>query len=164
MDILTKIEQIITPTMTEMGYELVRILFQGAETNKTLQIMAERQDRKDMQVEDCEQLSRAVSALLDVEDPIRARYTLEVTSPGIDRPLVKPADYERFKGYEMKLETLVPLEGRRRFKGRLSGYDAAADQVLMTFEGAEIRIPFAQISKAKLVLTDELMASFLKNS
>lgn len=164
MDILTKIEQIITPTVTEMGYELVRILFQGAETNKTLQIMAERQDRKDMQVEDCEQLSRAVSALLDVEDPIRARYTLEVTSPGIDRPLVKPADYERFKGYEMKLETLVPLEGRRRFKGRLSGYDAAADQVLMTFEGAEIRIPFAQISKAKLVLTDELMASFLKNS
>ncbi len=164
MDILTKIEQIITPTVTEMGYELVRVLFQGAETNKTLQIMAERQDRKDMQVEDCEQLSRAVSALLDVEDPIRARYTLEVTSPGIDRPLVKPADYERFKGYEMKLETLVPLEGRRRFKGRLSGYDAAADQVLMTFEGAEIRIPFAQISKAKLVLTDELMASFLKNS
>lgn len=164
MDILTKIEQIITPTVTEMGYELVRVLLQGAETNKTLQIMAERQDRKDMQVEDCEQLSRAVSALLDVEDPIRARYTLEVTSPGIDRPLVKPADYERFKGYEMKLETLVPLEGRRRFKGRLSGYDAAADQVLMTFEGAEIRIPFAQISKAKLVLTDELMASFLKNS
>lgn len=164
MDILTKIEQIITPTVTEMGYELVRVLFQGAETNKTLQIMAERQDRKDMQVEDCEQLSRAVSALLDVEDPIRARYTLEVTSPGIDRPLVKPADYERFKGYEMKLETLVPLEGRRRFKGRLSGYDAAAGQVLMTFEGAEIRIPFAQISKAKLVLTDELMASFLKNS
>ena len=142
----------------------MRVLFQGAETNKTLQIVAERQDRKDMQVEDCEQLSRAVSVLLDVEDPICARYTLEVTSPGIDRPLVKPADYERFKGYEMKLETLVPLEGRRRFKGRLSGYDAAADQVLMTFEGAEIRIPFAQISKAKLVLTDELMASFLKNS
>ena len=164
MDIINKVSNIIMPTLEEMGYDLVRILFQGAEGNKTLQIMAERQDRRNMQVEDCEALSRSISALLDVEDPIKERYTLEVTSPGIDRPLVKAEDYERFKGNEMKLESLLAIDGRKRFRGKLLGYDAATEQVIMMFEGAEIRIPFAQISKAKLVLTDELVASFLKNS
>lgn len=163
MDVIDKITHIIEPALSDMGYELVRLLFQGADTNKTLQIMAERLDRQDMTVEDCEKISRAVSALLDVEDPIAGRYMLEVTSPGIDRPLVKIEDYERFKNNEMKLETLLPIEGRKRFKGKLLGIDEAKENVRIHFEGNEINIPFSSISKAKLVLTDELVASFLKN-
>ncbi len=163
MDIISKITHIIEPTVQDMGYDLVRVLFQGDDLNRTLQVMAERKDRQDMKVEDCEALSKAISALLDVEDPIERRYVLEVTSPGIDRPLIKAEDFERFAGHEFKLETLSPIDGRKRFKGRLLGLDSTKEKIKMNFEGQDIEIPLTLVGKAKLVLTDELIASFLKN-
>ncbi|MBP5535098.1 MAG: ribosome maturation factor RimP [Alphaproteobacteria bacterium] len=160
MDIVQKITKIVEPTLTDRGFELVRVLFQGADTNNTLQIMVERADHTDMKADDCESLSRALSAVLDVEDVIQSRYVLEVTSPGIDRPLVKLADYERFVGREAKIETMVPVDGRKRFKGKLLGVDG--NNVQIDFEGQKQNIDFSIISKAKLVLTDELVAQLLK--
>ena len=160
MDIAQKITKIIEPTLTDRGFELVRVLFQGADTNNTLQIMVERADHTDMKADDCESLSRALSAVLDVEDVIASRYVLEVTSPGIDRPLVKLSDYERFAGREAKIETMVPVDGRKRFKGKLLGIDGNVVQI--DFEGQKQNIDFSIISKAKLVLTDELVAQLLK--
>ena len=160
MDIAQKITKIIEPTLTDRGFELVRVLFQGADTNNTLQIMVERADHTDMKADDCESLSRALSAVLDVEDVIASRYVLEVTSPGIDRPLVKLSDYERFAGREAKIETMVPVDGRKRFKGKLLGVDGNVVQI--DFEGQKQNIDFSIISKAKLVLTDELVSQLLK--
>ena len=160
MDIAQKIIKIIEPTLIDRGFELVRVLFQGADTNNTLQIMVERADHTDMKADDCETLSRALSAVLDVEDVISSRYVLEVTSPGIDRPLVKIADYDRFAGREAKIETMVPVDGRKRFKGKLLGVDG--NMVQIDFEGQKQSIDFSIISKAKLVLTDELVAQLLK--
>ncbi|MBE6450058.1 MAG: ribosome maturation factor RimP [Alphaproteobacteria bacterium] len=162
MDIIQKITKIIEPTLTDMGFCLVRILYQGAETNNTLQIMVERSDYSAMHSDDCEKISRALSAILDVEDIIANRYTLEVTSPGIDRPLVKLADYERFAGREAKIETLVAVENRKRFKGKILKVEE--NQVVIDFEGQELKIDFEIISKAKLVLTDELLAQMLKGN
>ena len=160
MDIVQKVTQIIEPTLADMGFALVRVLYQGADTNNTLQIMVERSDYSAMQADDCEKISRSLSAILDVEDVIANRYLLEVTSPGIDRPLVKLSDYERFKGREAKIETLIPVDGRKRFKGTLQGVDG--DLIVMNFDGQELKINFDIISKAKLILTDELVAQMLK--
>jgi len=138
-----------------MGFELVRVQFGSGQRRPTLQIMAERIDRQPMAVEDCAEISRNLSALLDVEDPLPGAYLLEVSSPGIDRPLVKPADYERFAGFEARLETKAPIEGRKRFRGRLMGL--AGDQVRFIEEGAELALPLEQITKAKLLLTEALI-------
>ena len=139
-----------------MGYDLVRVMSTGGQ-RPTLQIMAERRDRAGMTVDDCAEISRAVSALLDVEDPIQGAYQLEVSSPGIDRPLIKPEDFDRFAGFEARLETDRQIEGQRRFRGRLLGVvDEAVGLVLP--EG-ERRIPLSAIRKAKLVLTDDLIAA-----
>src|SRR6516164_3227845 len=104
-----------------MGYELVRVQFAGGDRRPTLQIMAERADRRPMAVEDCAEISRMLSAVLDVEDPVQGAYVLEVSSPGIDRPLLRQADYERFSGFEARIELSRPMEGRRRYRGRLAG-------------------------------------------
>jgi len=138
-----------------MGFELVRVQFGGGQHRPTLQIMAERIDRQPMAVEDCAEISRNLSALLDVEDPVPGAYLLEVSSPGIDRPLVKLADYERFAGFEARLETKAPVEGRKRFRGKLMGL--AGDQVRLIEDGAEVALPLEQINKAKLLLTDALI-------
>ncbi|HVO00605.1 MAG TPA: ribosome maturation factor RimP [Candidatus Cybelea sp.] len=150
------IERIITPTVEGMGYELVRLTVSGG-TRKTLQVMAEPKDGRVMSLEDCSHLSRAISAVLDVEDPIEGAYSLEVSSPGIDRPLTRPKDYERFAGFEAKLETRAPIDGRKRFKGRLLGVEA--EKVKIEVEGAQLALPLAEIEKAKLVLTDDLIAA-----
>jgi ribosome maturation factor RimP len=122
----------------------------------TLQIMAEPMDRsRAMGVEDCAEISRAVSAVLDVADPIPGAYRLEVSSPGLDRPLVKAADYERFKGLEARLETVEPIDGRRRFQGRLGGLEG--EEVVIATPDAALRLPLAGIKKAKLVVNDELL-------
>jgi ribosome maturation factor RimP len=122
----------------------------------TLQIMAEPMDRsRAMGVEDCAEISRAVSAVLDVADPIPGAYRLEVSSPGLDRPLVKAADYERFKGLEARLETVEPIDGRRRFQGRLGGLEG--EEVVIATPYAALRLPLAGIKKAKLVVNDELL-------
>jgi ribosome maturation factor RimP len=119
--------------------------------------MAERVDRAPMNVDQCAAISRAVSALLDVDDPIAGSYQLEVTSPGLDRPLTRRADFDRFRGSEARVETEVPIEGRRRFRGRLLG--VVDDQLRLQLAEGEQAIPCSVIKKAKLVLTDDLLAA-----
>jgi len=155
---MQRIGSIIEPSIADMGYDLVRVLMTGT-TRPVLQIMIERRDRKPMTVDDCEAVSRAVSALLDVQDPIAQAYTLEVTSPGIDRPLTRAADFGRFAGHEVRIELDRPLDGRKRFRGRLLGREE--DAVTVQLEGAEetVALPLADIRTAKLVLTDELIAA-----
>lgn len=156
------LNDLVAPVCAGMGYDIVRMQLQGGNSRKVLQIMAERADGRPMTVEDCAALSRAISPVLDEHDPIEDDYTLEVSSPGIDRPLVKLNDFDRFKGFEAKLETVALIDGRKRFSGRLQGIDGS--DVVLTFNGADIRIPFDQIAKAKLVLTDELLAACASQS
>jgi len=123
----------------------------------TLQVMAERLDDLPITHDDCAEISRSVSALLDVADPIAGAYTLEISSPGIDRPLVRAEDFDRFRGFEAKIELVMPLDGRRRFRGRLIG---TAEGVLHLFtEAGETRLPLDAVARAKLILTDDLIAA-----
>ena len=156
MEIEQKIEQEITPSLTDMGYEIVRVSLQGGDI-KTIQIMAERIDRKEMTLDDCTKISRTVSALMDIMDPFSGRWTLEVSSPGIDRPLLKVADYERFMGFEAKIETTVDLNGRKRFKGRLLRLNDNKSGVIIYVDGTEVELMFDAIHKAKLILTDDIL-------
>ncbi|WP_119461716.1 ribosome maturation factor RimP [Rhodospirillaceae bacterium SYSU D60014] len=156
MDKAAQIERMIAPSLAAMGYDIVRVMLMGGQRS-TLQVMAERTDQQEMTVEDCAEISRAVSALLDVEDPIASAYTLEVSSPGIDRPLTRPADFERFAGFEAKLEARAPVEGRKRFRGRLLGFEDGFVRIA-TPEG-EAAVPVDDIQRAKLVLTDDLIAA-----
>ena len=155
MDPAKRVETIIAPTLQVMGFDLVRVRISGAQ-RRTLQIMAERLDDVTMTVEDCAAISRAVSTLLDVEDPIKGSYTLEVSSPGLDRPLTRPKDYTRFAGLEAKIELREPMDGQRRFRGRIAGL--ADDQVQLDTEDTRVAIPYADIERAKLILNDELLA------
>ena len=157
MDKTADIARLVEPVLQGMGYELVRVHYGSGSARPTLQIMAERTDRQPMTVEDCAEISRNVSAILDVEDPLEGAYVLEVSSPGIDRPLVRPQDYERFAGFEARVELTRPIEGRRRFRGRIG---ELADGTVRIIEPAgEYRLPLEQIDKAKLVMTDELLAA-----
>jgi ribosome maturation factor RimP len=119
--------------------------------------MAECRDGKAMMVDDCADISRAIAAVLEVEDPIAGAFTLEVSSPGIDRPLVRLGDFERFAGFEARVETNRPVGGRRRFRGRLVG--VAGQVVRIQVEGTTVDLPYADIGRAKLLLTDELLAA-----
>jgi ribosome maturation factor RimP len=151
-----RIEALIGPTVEAMGYEVVRVQLIGKQ-RPTLQVMIERNDRRRLTVDDCAEVSRALSAVLDVEDPIGAAYTLEVSSPGVDRPLTRLADFSRFAGHLAKVEIGRPVDGRRRFSGRLAGVEG--ETVRLEVEGATVALPFADIQRAKLVLTDELLAA-----
>ena len=152
-----RIETLIAPSLEAMGYRLVRVAVTGGRRSQVLQVMAERMDERPMSVEDCTEVTHTVSALLDVADPIEHAYVLEVSSPGIDRPLVRREDYERYRGYEAKLELAAPIEGRRRFRGRLVGVEA--DRVRLNLGAEVVDLPLARIQRAKLVLTDELLAA-----
>jgi len=154
MDIVETIVKTIEPALSDMGYELVRVAINGAEM-KTVQIMAERADRTQMTVDDCEKISQTASALLDVADPFKGRWVLEVSSPGIDRPLVKKADYDRFKGQEIKVELNTDINGRKRFKGILKGITDS--KITMDFEGSDISFDFTDVIKAKLTFKDETL-------
>jgi ribosome maturation factor RimP len=154
-DAVARIERLIGPTIDSMGYELVRVTLGGGRQSAKLQVMAERKDRRPMTVEDCAEISRTISAVLDVEDPIESAYTLEVSSPGIDRPLTRPDDFERFKGFEARIESARPIEGRRKFKGILEGLDGG--EVRIACDGAQIRVPLSEVQKAKLVINDALL-------
>jgi ribosome maturation factor RimP len=149
------IERLIGPSLEGMGFRLVRVSFGGG-GRPVLQVMAEPEDGSPMSVEHCAEISRVVSAILDVEDPIPSAYMLEVTSPGIDRPLVSRDDYRRFAGFEAKLELSRAVDGRKRFRGRIQAVDVE-DRVPVTEEEGIFALPFADIVKAKLVLTDELL-------
>ena len=148
---------LVTPTIEGLGFELVRIRLMGGK-KATLQIMAERPEGG-IEVEDCALISRSVSAVLDVEDPISGEYVLEVSSPGIDRPLTRMKDFERYEGYEARLETTELIDGRRRFKGPLRGVQD--DEVLIEIAEGVVGLRFDWLSDAKLVLTDELIAESL---
>jgi len=151
-----QIEAMIAPSLLAMGYDVVRVSFTGGR-RPTLQIMAERRDDHAMTVDDCAMVSHTVSALLDVADPIASSYMLEISSPGIDRPLVRPADYERFAGFEAKIELQRPLNGRRRFRGKLLGL--SDDSVKLVLGAETVLLPLPTIARAKLVLNDELIAA-----
>jgi len=153
----TAIAALIAPSLEAMGYRLLRAVFTGGGRYATLQVMVERADDAPMSVDDCSTVSNSVSAILDVADPIPGAYTLEVTSPGIDRPLLKREDYERFAGFEAKLELQKPVDGRRRFRGKLLGLDG--ETVKLRLGDDTVTLPLAEIAKAKLVLTDELIAA-----
>ena len=153
-----RLAEIITPVIEGMGYELVRVRFMSGKT-KTIQIMAERPEGG-IEVDDCAAISTAVSATLDVEDPVEDAYTLEVSSPGIDRPLTRLKDFETFEGYEAKIETTELIDGRRRFKGELAGIEG--NEVLINLEEGTIGLQFEWLSDAKLVLTDELITEMLR--
>jgi ribosome maturation factor RimP len=150
-----QIAGIIEPSLDAMGYRVVRVAVLGA-GRTTLQIMAERRDEAPMTVDNCADISRSVSALLDVADPIASAYTLEVSSPGIDRPLIRPEDYDRFAGFEARIEVSRPISGRKRFRGRLLG--RAGDTIRLIAEVGEVEVPLSAIARAKLVLTDDLLA------
>ncbi|MGH6947236.1 MAG: ribosome maturation factor RimP, partial [Kiloniellales bacterium] len=150
------VEALIAPALGALGYEIVRVILTG-ERRPVLQIMVERQDGVAIGVEDCAEVSRTVSALLDVEEPITSAYTLEVSSPGIDRPLTRLADFERFAGFEARVELNAPRDGRRRFSGRLLG--VAGETVRLKSDTGEVALPFDAIAKAKLLLTDALIAA-----
>jgi ribosome maturation factor RimP len=153
-ELLRKIEDIVTPTVTGMGFELVRVAMSRG--GGTLQIMIEPADGRPMDVEACATLSRALSAVLDVEDPLPSAYTLEVSSPGIDRPLTREKDYVRWAGHLARFETMQPVEGRRRFKGTLLGFENGTVRLRLD-DGKEADVPLAEISRAKLEITDALL-------
>lgn len=151
MDVIEKITQAIEPSLAAMGYGVVQIKLGDAGRRKTLTVMAERSDAAPMGMEDCVEISRQISALLDVEDPIQTAYDLEVCSPGLDRPLTKLADFLRYVGKEAKLETYAPLnviDGRKRFRGMLLSVDG--EIIRMRVEEGEVEIPFKDVRIAKL--------------
>ncbi len=153
-----RMAEIITPFIEDMGFDLVRVRLMSGNT-ATLQIMAERPEGG-IEVDDCAQISTAVSAALDVEDPIVEAYTLEVSSPGIDRPLTMLKHFEAFEGYEAKLETSELIDGRKRFKGMLAGVEGT--EVLINLDEGTVGLEFDWLVDAKLVLTDELIQEMLR--
>lgn len=157
---MERIEALIAPTVAAGGYELVRVQLKGGD-RRTLQIMAERPDRT-MSAEDCAKLSRALSVVLDEADPIEGAYTLEVSSPGIDRPLVRLKDYEDWQGYEARLELDRMVEGRKKIRGIVAGVEN--DHVCIDIDGETetALIPFAWVAAARLALTDELIRESLR--
>jgi len=156
LDPTLRIAELIKPTLLSLGYELVRVSFTGGD-HQILQIMAEREDGT-MSVEGCTEVSHAVSALLDVEDPITEAYDLEVSSPGIDRPLTRVKDFERWAGFEAKIELDEAVDGQRRYRGKILGIEGDMISVLGD-AGEKYELPFAGLRKAKLILTDELIAA-----
>jgi len=153
-----RLAEIVTPTIEGLGYELVRLRFMGGK-RPLLQIMADTPEGN-IEVDDCAKISRAISAVLDVEDPIEGEYSLEVSSPGIDRPLTRLKDFETWDGHEVKLQTAELIDGRKNFKGVLRGVEDG--EVLVEIQEGTIGLPFDWLTEAKLVLTDALIAADLK--
>ena len=159
-----RVATIVEPVIEQLGYRLVRVRVSSAD-GCTVQVMAERPDGT-MSVEDCEAVSRALSPVLDVADPIERAYRLEISSPGIDRPLVRKSDFERYTGHLAKIETSMPIQGRKRFRGVLAGTEGETARIrrddAAEGEETEIMIPIEEMSEAKLVLTDELVTEALR--
>lgn len=152
------LQDMIEPKVEELGYELVRVMTIG-QANPTLQIMIDIPDNsREITVDDCANVSRVISDLLDEKDPIKDKYTLEVSSPGLDRPLTKLKHFERYKGYVVKIETDNKVCERKRFKGKITEVDS--QNVVVDMDNIAYTIPFAEINKAKLVITDELWEEY----
>jgi len=161
-----RVAAIATPVLAGLGYRVVRVRVSGS-SSCTVQIMAERPDGT-MSIADCEAASRALSPVLDAEDPIERAYRLEVSSPGIDRPLVRRSDFERHAGHEVKIEMTIPLEGRRRFRGILLGVEGEAARIRRSDAGEgepnDVTLAIADMTEARLVLTDALITEALRRS
>lgn len=155
MKVTNRVEKIVEPLLNDLGFELVQVMLLG-KRNPSLQVMAEPIGTRPMSLDDCGSISHALSALLDIEDLISSAYTLEVSSPGLDRPLVQLAHFERFKGHEARIETSTAIDGSKCFNGRLSG--VKGNNILMQVNGDERIFPFTDIEKAKLIITDEIFA------
>ena len=160
MDLASHIQKLIEPTVGDLGFEIVRVRISGKK-QISMQVMVEQKDGQGMTVDGCATISRAISALLDVEDPVKDTYTLEVSSPGIDRPLVRMGDFDRFQGFRAMIETNRPFNGRRRFQGRLLGIEGESVRIMI--DGQEMKLPHPDIHRAKLVLTDDLIAASEEN-
>lgn len=163
-----RVAAIVEPVLEGLGFRLVRVRLSGAQGGgSTLQIMAERPDGT-FTIDDCEATSRALSPVLDVEDPIAAAYNLEISSPGIDRPLVRPSDFDRWAGYEAKVEMAVAQNGRKRFRGFVLGSEGTKAKLKRTDakadEPAEVLLPIEEIGEAHLVLTDDLIREALRRA
>ena len=150
-----RLTAIVAPTLEGMGYELVRVTVLGRD-RPTVQVMADRADGSQITVSDCEAISHALGAVLDVEDPIPGNWSLEVSSAGIDRPLTRTKDWNRFAGHLARAETVAPIDGRRRFNGVVLGADDNAARLRLD-DGTEVLLPLSAIRRAKLVLTDALI-------
>ena len=151
-----RIEEIIEPAVQDLGFEIVRVQLSGNQ-NPRLQIMAEPIAGDIMTVDHCAIISRTVSAILDVDDPIKGTYTLEVSSPGLDRPLVKLKDFERFAGLDARIETFEAVDGRKRFGGRLSSVEG--ETITIEVDGTGMSIPYSFVRRAKLVFTDDMLTA-----
>jgi ribosome maturation factor RimP len=160
-----RVAELIEPALSGSGFRLVRVAVSGRE-GKTLQIMAERPDGT-LTIADCEAISKEISPLLDVHDPIAGSYHLEVSSPGIDRPLVRPSDFEVWSGHEAKIEVKQPIDGRKRFRGMLEGFEDGEVRIEVDLGEAGrnvIGIPMALVGEARLVLTDDLIREALRRA
>ena len=152
-----RIAGLCAPTLADMGYELVRVTLLGRD-RPTVQVMADRADGALIGVDDCEAISRAIGAVLDVEDPLPGAWSLEVSSAGIDRPLTRVKDWNRFGGHVARVDMAVPVDGRRRFSGVVLGADERHARLRLD-DGTDVALPLADIRRAKLVLTDALLAA-----
>ena len=153
---VTGLERMIEPEIKHLGYDLVRVCMIGGSSDPTLQVMAERPDTRQLDLDDCERISRRLSEILDLCDPIEGSYRLEVSSPGIDRPLTRLKDFADWAGHEARLMLAEPHEGRKNFSGMLEGVEG--DAVKLTDKAGEAHaLPFSEISSAKLLLTDKLI-------
>ena len=161
MERLPLLEARIAPTLEALGFEVVRIALTGSEGRRTLQVMADRSDGGMISVENCAEISTALTAIFDAEDPVAGDYDLEVSSAGIDRPLTRPKDFKTFAGFLAKVDTKALVNGRKRFRGRLEGV-AENGGVTIRMDDAVVVIAIDNISTAKLVLTDELIAATAK--
>ena len=157
MERLTWLEARIAPTLEAMGFDVVRVAISGG-PRRTLQVMADRRDGSLISIEECADISRTLSTIFDVEEPVPGSYDLEVSSAGIDRPLTRPKDFATYAGFEAKVETRAPIAGRRRFKGLLKGLNAAGEAVI-EMDGTDVALPVDAIATAKLLLTDHLIAA-----
>jgi ribosome maturation factor RimP len=151
----SRLATIVAPALEAMGYELVRVAVLGRD-RPTVQVMADKADGSQITVADCEAISHALSAVLDVEDPIPVAWSLEISSAGIDRPLTRPKDWNRFAGHLARAETIAPIDGRKRFSGVVLGADDTAARMRLE-DGSEIALPLTGLRRAKLVLTDALI-------
>ena len=161
MERLPLLEARIAPTLEALGFEVVRIALTGSEGRRTLQVMADRSDGGMISVENCAEISTALTAIFDAEDPVAGDYDLEVSSAGIDRPLTRPKDFKTFAGFLAKVDTKALVNGRKRFRGRLEGV-AENGGVTIRMDDAVVVIAIDNLSTAKLVLTDDLIAATAK--
>ena len=163
MERLTWLEEKIAPTLEAMGFEVVRVAITCEGGRRALQIMADRADGSLINIDDCTTISAALSDIFESDYPLDGAYNLEVSSAGIDRPLTRPKDYTTYTGFEAKLQTRKPIDGRKKFRGLIEGM-STPDTVMLRVDGEQVTLPLSEVDRAQLVLTDELIAAQTSNS